>query len=422
MIKFLIVAAALLGAALIFGPSLSDTQGFVHITAGGYIVETSLTVSILLLVVLFIVVYAVVRIISRCVHIPKGTTSWFRRHGEKTALNRQDAAFVAYEEGSFAKALNLIQRTGPVENLPANSLFAAAKASFYLGKYDITRKCLEEAGKRGAAFSAAAGVTRAKLNLYRGSTEKALKNLSELGANSKNKLTYELYYRCYSQENNLEKLCELSPVLVKYQIINEEEGRSLRLKYLEQRLQNAHNAADLHDLWKKIPKADRSDPKIMGPFVNSLITAGDVSKARSISLDLLKKGQDPDFLDCISTWEICIPDVLELLKKQSQDNLASQVNLPLLKALGNLELKAGQAADAVENYKKALEFSNTPDILAKIGDGLAAQQRFDKSAEYYNKAFAMAERAHALTITDRSRKTSSSTVPASPAALPPAKN
>ena len=156
---------------------------------------------------------------------------------------------------------------------------------------------------------------------------------------------------------------------------------------------------ELESLFKLLNKTDKKDPKIMGAFVFKLIKLGDVNRARSITLDLLKVSQDPAFLDSIANWDITIPDVLVALKKYASSNMiTTQVNLPLLKAMGNLEFRSGLLRDALADYKQALTIEASTDIYLKIGAILNSLQNYPEAAEYYAKANEMQNEASALTL------------------------
>ena len=49
MMRFLIFLAVIC-AAVVLGPMLSDSQGFVHMVVGNYVIETSVTTAVIIIV------------------------------------------------------------------------------------------------------------------------------------------------------------------------------------------------------------------------------------------------------------------------------------------------------------------------------------------------------------------------------------
>ena len=83
--------------------------------------------------------------------------------------------------------------------------------------------------------------------------------------------------------------------------------------------------------------------------------------------------------------------MLARLKKQAEQNLIeSEVNAPLLMALGNLEYRDGQLKEAQEHLEKALQLTKSPALYLKLAQVMAAQRLFEPACEYYAKAQAAA--------------------------------
>ncbi len=398
MIKILVILA-IICLAIVAGPYLADSQGFVHVVLGDWIIETSLVTAVIVLTAAYVLLFFLLGIVIRFVRLPRGTSKWFSRHKVRKSASLQDAAFLAYEEGDYKRTVTLIEQSGKKEKLPLKALFTAAKSAFNTGDYEKTRQYLDEAEKRDRTAHIATNIVRAKLNLRVSNPKAALENLDAIKDLFRNKLIYRLYYECYKRLGDIEKLNKSAEQLVKYKLIDEEDAEQINVQFFEHRLKQAETSEELLELWKGLKRHDRHTPRFMGPYVNKLIQLGDVTHAKSVCLELLKKGAEPDFLESVGTWDIAVPEVLTILKAQAQENLiASQVNLPLLKALGNLEFKSGLMQDALDDYRKALELSPTPDIYAKIGQILAAQQNYAEASDYLCKAVSMKENSRALTV------------------------
>ncbi|MBQ9275876.1 MAG: tetratricopeptide repeat protein [Succinivibrio sp.] len=396
MIKYLLLIAFVC-LAIALGPWLADSQGFVHVVAGKYVIESSLTTTVVIIVVFFALLLTLLSVLGKFIRLPGGTLRWFHSQSERRAQSQQDQAVLAYEEGDYERSLSLIKQSGSLSELPVRTLLLGAKSAFNLGKYDFTRELLGEAEGRDRKVLPAISILRAKLNLRIDNTKAALENLEKVKDSFKNRLIYQLYYQCYKKNFDIDKIYAASEQLLKHKLISEEDMVNIYTQYFEHRLKQAENRKDMDAFMREMPKDKRQSARYMGPFVNKLLMLGETDEARSIALNILRKDFDPDFLESISTWEVDVPEIRELLKKQQEENsIASQVNLPLLKALGNLQLRAGLLQDALENYRKALELSKSEDIYTKIGLILSNQQKYSDAAGYFTRAAGMREHARAL--------------------------
>lgn len=386
MLKILIFII-ILCAAIFAGPYLADQQGYVHITTDNYIVETSLTTAVAIAVVSFIVLYFAVSLILKIFRMPRGTKVFFKRRGEKKTLNLQQEAVLAYEEEDYSRALALVKRSGKMESLPVESLFIGARAAFTLQKYELCSKFLDEAKKRSKQSLISSSIIRAKLNLEIGNGKAALDVLDELKQTYNSKLITKLTLQCYNVEHDDEKIAKMTPLLVRQQLISRETAQEQARSGLIDNISKAKDSSELNSVISGMDKKVKQDPSVIGALTTRLLELGDVNSARKYSLSLLKKNLDPGFLGCVARWPLSIPDVLSFLKKQAEDNkLGTGVNVPLLKALGNLEFKSGQIKDAQEHLEKALELKQSGEIYYMLAQIMSAQRLYDKACEYYQSA------------------------------------
>lgn len=388
MIKILIAVALLCGAVFL-GPRLADSQGFVHIATDNYIVETSLTTAIIVAFVAFLVLHVVVNIISRSARLPKITARWFRFHSAKRQQNLQSEAFLAYEEGAYTRALALLKKSGNPASLPVNCLFLAAKCAFKAGDLDNCRTYLDQAEQCSDGSEIACKILRAKLNLKIGNAAAALENLANIKKDSYTRaITTRLLYECYEQDGSYGKIYELLPNLRKLNLISEEECSTLTARCNEQRLAHAQKAEDVVAIINSLSKQERRDPVIMAPLLQALMTTfEDVETASKNALTILKSNSSEFFLDSIAKWDTSAPQVLAELKHQAEANtIGAQTNVPLLKAMANLELKEGKLAEAREHIKQALEVAKSKDLYllaAELNERLA---QYDEATKFFTLA------------------------------------
>lgn len=398
MIK-LLTFIILTSAAVILGPMLADTQGYVHISTTSHVIETSITTAFTVYLFSLITIFIVYFVVKKIISIPKGALTAFRVRAKIKNHSIQDEAIIKFEQGEYERVLSLLEHADPIEHMTEKSLLIAAQAAFFTGNYEFTRQALNEAESRGKDARIAANIIRAKLNYKIGNVKAALEFLDKNDKKFLNQNVLKLYYDCYNSLNDLEKLQEITPHLLKFKVIDEQQAHEIYVRQVEAKLTSTTNVDELNKVLKKLPKADKKDPKIMGAFAYKFIRLGDANKAREIAMDILKVKPDSNFLESVSRWDIAIPDVLSLLKKYAQKNLiTSQINQSLLKAIANLEFKSGLLRESLDDFNQALSISPSSDIYMKMGAICSALQNYTQADEYYSKANAIINEKKALQI------------------------
>lgn len=389
MIKILI-AVALLCGAIFLGPRLADSQGFVHIATDGYIVETSLTTTIILAIVAFVVLHILVNIINRSVKLPKSTANWFGNRRLKKQQRLQNEAFLSYDESAYARALTLLKKAGGKEQLSAPALLLGAKCAFATGNLDECRSYLDQAEKSKDTSVLACKILRAKLNLKIGNAAAALENLDSIaGDDNADAGITRLKYECYQSEQQLDKIKELLPTLKKLKLVDEDEANQIAQSCACAAVSGLKEAKAVEEFIAGLSKQEQRNAVIMAPLVTKLVELDDVESASKYTLELLKRDHTHQeaLFNAIATWDKAAPQVLDELNKQSQDNaIGSQTNLPLLKALANLELKENKLSEAKDHISQALNMERNNDLYILAADLNKRLKRDDEAVRFYDLA------------------------------------
>lgn len=384
MIKILIAVALLCGAVFV-GPRLADSQGFVHIATNSYIVESSLTTAIIILFVAFFVLHVVVNIISRSIKLPKSTARFFSNRKNIKHQTLQNEAFLAYEEGAYARALALIKKSGSEDELPINVLFLGAKSAFELGDLEKCRAFLNRAEHASDGSDIACKLLRAKLNLKIGNNEAALENLEALKKeNYSGAVTTKLLYECYEYEGKFDKIYSLLPALKKQRIIDDDEAAKITARCTSHFLSTADTLDKVNVMIGSLDRAERHNACIMAPVVSKLVELGDVAQASKYTMDIIRRNLDPAILESIATWDAASPKVLEELTKQGGSNtIGSSTNVPLLKALANLEMKSDKLTEAKAHLKQALEHTKSRDLYLLAAELNERLSRHEEATKFF---------------------------------------
>lgn len=389
MIKIL-VFVAILCLAIFLGPYLTDSQGFVHIATDNYVLNTSLTFAIIAIVIFVAVVSLIIKLITSILKVPKLTLNVLSKHHRNKIKNLLEEAAIAYTEGNYLRAVSLIEKAGPKHSLPISIIFIMAKSAFNIKDIDKAKEYLDFAIKNHPDAKTAALVVKSQLNLKLNNVATAKSYLDEIQGSYQSKFIKQLQYQCLVKQDDIETLYKESSNFVAQQIITPQEQRHIYLDYINYKLEHAKTTFDLRAIYKKFATKDKTDPSIICPFIEKLVAIGDLNYAKKLTLKQLKENPSNEIYDCIARWDMSVPGILETLEEKANENLiASQVNVPLLKALGNLELQEGKYVSAKEHFDKALELSKTKDLYLKLAKTLSMQQQYAKANEYFMLASKM---------------------------------
>ena len=398
MIKILILILFTCVAVFV-GPMLADTQGFVHIVFGDRIIETSVNTAIVIYVLSLLLLFVLYVILKKILNIPSRIKEGFKNRAFNKKLSAQDEAFIDFSQGQFEQSLGLLKHSSSLKKMSEKSLLVAAQSAFAIEQYDLTRKILDEAQSRGRQAKLAADILRAKLNLDIGNSKAALEYLDGMNGAIKNKYISQLYIKSYLATEDYKKILDNSKEFIKLKALTKEQVREYYIKYIEKEIKDADSKEKLEQIYKDLSREDKKNSRIMGAIIYKFLKYGNVEKANTLSLDLMKEELDPVFVDSIASWEVAVPEVLIFLKKYASKNvISSQVNLPLLKAMGHLEFRAGLMPDALDDYKKALAIEPSTDIYIRIGTILTNLEKVKEATDFFRKANALIYEDKALTL------------------------
>ena len=133
-----------------------------------------------------------------------------------------------------------------------------------------------------------------------------------------------------------------------------------------------------------LDRAERHNACIMAPVVSKLVELGDVAQASKYTMDIIRRNLDPAILESIATWDAASPKVLEELTKQGGSNtIGSSTNVPLLKALANLEMKSDKLTEAKAHLKQALEHTKSRDLYLLAAELNERLSRHEEATKFF---------------------------------------
>lgn len=380
----IIIALVILCAAVFLGPRLADSQGFVHIATDNYIIESSLTTAVIVLLIAFVILHFVVNLINRSVRLPSSTAKWLDSRKVKKQQNLHNEAFLAYEEGAYARALALLKKAGPRADLPVVCQFLGAKCAFQLGDLGTCRNFLDLSEKNADATDVACKLLRAKLNLRIGNAQAAMENIEAIKKDSYTKdITTKLLFECYDKEEKMEEVISLLPYIKKHKLVPESELANVIERCTAYSVKNAKSPNEIHTLLNDLDRNDRANPDIMAPILTKLVALGDIGTASKYTIEILNNAVTDEFLRSISKWSNAAPSVLDELTRLANGNAGNQSNLSLLKALSNLEIKANNLKAAQSHLTSALSITKDADLYVLAAELNERLGKFEDAAKFF---------------------------------------
>lgn len=383
MIK-ICIALLITCAAIIIGPYLADSQGYVHIATNDYIIEMSVFTAIIVTVVAFIVFYFVVSFVLSVLHLPHGASLLLKKHSDKKQITLQNNALIAYEEGDFKRVLMLFDKAHDKKNMPTFTKFIAADAAFELGDYDKTRAILDEIEQNDRHARIAVAIVRSKMNFKLGNVEAALETIKPLKLKNSAFIS-KLSYQSLKRENDLEALTSMAPRLIEDKVIDKDEADRLYTASFEQKLNQLTKTNEAIALKKLLPKTVRYLVPINALLLKKLDEFNDCNALSKLACDLINHNKDEnDLYNALSNVKNAVPKVRELVEQRlNLHESADNEKCTMLKALAQLESNENLNEKACEHLLAAKQIADDNDVRRRLALVYSKMRLFEKANEYF---------------------------------------
>lgn len=353
---FVALLALVLGVGIV---ALIETEpGYLLVAYGGYTVETSFWVGIVLIAVAVLVLYALVRFLHRLFTSPRSLLNWAsgRRNDQSARLTNR--GLVNYIEGNWSSARRQLLRGAKHSKMPLMNHLIAARASYRLEDHAAMRDQLAAAAISNDEASIAVDLTQAELQLQGEQYEQALATLVSARKHaSRNPYVLHLLCRAHEGLGDAQAVLGLLPELRKHRLRPDREIDDLEEKAYGALLDEATETGDtarLQALWKKAPARLHNESSAQLRYLEALVACGATDQVEKTIVKTLKKRWDPQLVRLYGR----IP--------------RESANKPLARAEGWLKQRA-----------------DDPDLLLCLGR-LALQERLWQQAREYM------ERSHKL--------------------------
>lgn len=392
--KTLVFSLVVLFSAVIVALFAMEDPGYVLIAVGEWTVETTLALTVIVILLSFSILYYSIRGFIRALSVPGGVRQWRKQRREYEAIKSLTRGLIDLAEGRWASAekrvLKYVKSNDVVSSKDKSitdeasllNYLAAARAAQAQGADQRRDDYLKLAHEHNPSADIAVGLTQAELQFNQNQLEQALATLRHLHQLSpKHSQVLQVLARLYEKLGDWEHLLELIPLLRKYKAIQEEGIVELSQKSYLSLLQTAQSFSDLSDVWSRIPDSYRETENIILIYVARLLEIGESNLAEPLLRHALHRKFSDALLVFYGKIE-CVEPARQLALVESL-LIEHERNATVLLTAGRLSLrnklwgKARSYLEASINVQASAEaYNELGHLLDRMGESAGAAECF----------------------------------------------
>lgn len=378
MIRLGLLGVVALAVGAIGAHFLLQDNGYVLLGIGGYVLETSLPV----LVVLLVLGYLLVRALVRVTRAPRALRTALSEGRERRAGERLTRGLVRLLQGDLRRGEKLLARGAKRTGAPLADCLLAARAAQQHGMPGRRDAWLAAARERAPDAETAVLLTQAELELEAGELEAARTTLALVReSHPDHAVALALSFRTLSALGDRDGLVHLAGKLGRAALRDEETVR-----IAHEALEHAFAARELtrarvDALWSVVPGAARRAPELVRERALALARLGHGRDAEAELRAALDRDLEPGLVAVYAELEGA--DAAERLARIEHWLETEPENAGLYFAAARLSLANGDATKARNHFEKGLAFSPDPDayvtyadLLEHLGDPAAAARAY----------------------------------------------
>lgn len=366
--------------------ALIETEpGYLLIAYGGYTVETSFWVGILLIATAVLLLYTLLRFLHRLITSPKSVLNWAGERRLRQSARLTSRGLTNFIEGNWARSRKQMLRGAKYSESPLLNYLTAARASYRLQEPESMRRHLEQAGESDLEALIAVDLTQAELQLHDRQYERALKTLENARKNpGKHPQVLSLLCRIHDGLGDVEAMLDLLPALRKHRMSGPLELDELEARIHHDLLEQAAVTGDavlLKARWKKYPARLLASEAVQLHYLTSLLACDEAAVVEKDIERRLKKNWQSALVELYGKIpRTAAPKQLATAESWLKQHPDDPELLLCLGRLAMVERQWAQARDYLErshsvkpSEEACLELGR---LLTAVGDHAAAAEVF----------------------------------------------
>jgi HemY protein len=368
-----LTASAVVGGGLLAHLVLDD-PGYVAISVGNALFETTAPVFALLLVGAYFLTRAIIESLNAKRRLAELRAQ--RRH--RRARDDTQRGLLDLAAGRWRSAEELLARAAPDADNAAANYIVAARAADLLDAVDRRDEWLARAQEAAPAERAAALVTLAEMQMRRGQDAAALQTLEQLDASGDlNSRGLQLMARLCQKLGRGDQLRALAPRLHSAKELPDAQVNELLAQVQLEEVRAAgerRDVAAVHEAWSNVPRTTRKWAPSIATYARALMNAGDHVAAERLLREAIDDRLEPALVRLYG--DIVLPDPLGPLDRVEHWLRQAPEDPDLLAASAKLSLRAELVGKARSYLEASLARRPTPDnallyaeLLDQLGEG-----------------------------------------------------
>lgn len=389
--KLLISALIILIIAASVALVMRSDPGYVLISHGAWKLETTLTLTVIVLVLGFLALYYLIRFIVNAWQLPRRMRAWQdarRLQKARAALTR---GLIQLEEGRWRDAEENLIKYATLGEVPLLHYLAAARAAQKQEAYERRDNYLRLAHESTPDADVAVSLTQAELQLSHRQTEQALATLKRLRQLApKHGYVLKLLMKLHVQMHDWEQLLELLPELRKRKVVSAAEADEMEMRAYKGLLASAARASDvqtLYNIWRRVPKRLRAAPDIVLEFAKQLRAHSEELQCEALLRDTLKKQWNERLVHLYGLVQG--PDPAKQLAHAEEWLNEYPKNPVLLLTLGRLAARNRLWGKARAYLEASVGVAPRGETFQELGNLLEQMDEPEAAREYYRKGLLM---------------------------------
>lgn len=380
--KMLLIGLVTLFVAVIVALLAMEDPGYVLIAVGEWTIETTLALTVVIILLSFSILYYSIRAGLNVLAVPGSLRQWQKQRHEHKAAKSLTRGLIDLAEGQWQTAEKRLMKYVQDSDASLLNYLAAARAAQAQGADQRRDHYLKLALENHPSADIAVGLTQAELQLNQHQLEQALATLRHLHQLSpKHPQVLKALAGLYQNLGDWEHLLEMVPLLRKQKVMSADMINDLSQQAYLRLLQGTNLYSELSAIWTRIPESFRESEVLLTAYVRQLLKMGESDLAEPLLRHALRRQFSETLLMLYGKIESAEPSrqlalVESLLVEHERDAIAL-LTAGRLCLRNKLWGKARSYLEASVNAQPNIEaYNELGNLLERMGEGAAAAECF----------------------------------------------
>lgn len=393
----LILAAALLAGVALY-QLLANQEGFLLLSVGHYVLETSLWGALMIALLTVAAIFLLYRL-WRLFFYPNRLWKIRRSRRQRKIRNKTVEGVIDCLEGNWPKAVDNLNKALKHSETPVLNYLGSAVASFNLGDVSAVEETLRQAREKGIADSMTLGLLQVRMCLQDQDFDKALALVELLHRRQPSHPTVlRLLASARKGIRDWGGLQAMLADLKRYKALSPSEYVELEAEVYEElinafSLQEIVNKSlreqqeELDRLWDSVPRRLQKSSRLVAAYVRQLEVVGRGEKAESRLRRFIPSHWQGELVLLYGSLQV---DPKRQLAS-AEGWLANHPESPeLLQSLGRLCIKNQLWGKAKKYFESALALQPTPDLWMELAELMQVLNDSSRVSECYREGLRLA--------------------------------